>query len=333
VGRGVDQWGRLIAVHADVDIDMARTMMVLERAAQALVIHRMAERGRSDVEHQAQAGLVDDVLRNRTRSEDEVKARAFALGLRPAARYLPATVRAREWTLDADPVTAQRRNVKLLDTVVRAVRALGHSGLFSVRGPGEVGAVLSLHSTDGATDVATLEPLGDALRRDGARDADGADLVLGVATPTAGLVEAIHLIDEAAHIAEVAASLQADRRTFFRVSDIRLRGMLSLLRGDPRVQRFAETELRALILHDIETGDNCLEVLRGYLELAHRKSALAQRLHLSRPALYAKLARIEHILGVDLADGESATSLHVAILIFDARNALPTQSEPSPLPP
>jgi purine catabolism regulator len=312
---------------------MARTMMVLERAAQALVIHRMAERGRSDVEHQAQAGLVDDVLRNRTRSEDEVKARAFALGLRPAARYLPATVRAREWTLDADPVTAQRRNVKLLDTVVRAVRALGHSGLFSVRSPGEVGAVLSLHSTDGATDVPTLEPLGDALRRDGARDADGADLVLGVATPTGGLVEAIHLIDEAAHIAEVAASLPADRRMFFRVSDIRLRGMLSLLRGDPRLQRFAETELRALILHDIETGDNCLADLRGYLELAHRKSALAQRLHLSRPALYAKLARIEHILGVDLADGESATSLHVAILILDARNAFPTRSEPSTLPP
>jgi purine catabolism regulator len=42
-------------------------------------------------------------------------------------------------------------------------------------------------------------------------------------------------------------------------------------------------------------------------------------LHLSRPALYAKLHRIERILGVDLSDGESATSLHVAMLILDAR--------------
>lgn len=81
-----------------------------------------------------------------------------------------------------------------------------------------------------------------------------------------------------------------------------------MLRSDPRVQRFAEGELRALILHDIETGDALLDVLRGYLELGGNKTALASRLHLSRRSLYAKLNRIEQILGVDLADGESATS-------------------------
>jgi purine catabolism regulator len=48
---------------------------------------------------------------------------------------------------------------------------------------------------------------------------------------------------------------------------------------------------------------------------------LAQRLHVSRPALYAKLGRIQQILGADLADGESATSLHVALLILETRSA------------
>jgi purine catabolism regulator len=66
-----------------------------------------------------------------------------------------------------------------------------------------------------------------------------------------------------------------------------------------------------------------MEILRGYLELAHHKSALAERFHLSRPALYAKLARIERILGVELSDGESATSLHVAMLILDGRARSP----------
>jgi purine catabolism regulator len=56
------------------------------------------------------------------------------------------------------------------------------------------------------------------------------------------------------------------------------------------------------------------------LELAGNKSALAARLHMSRPSLYAKLARIERILGVDLGEGESITSLHVAVLILDARS-------------
>jgi purine catabolism regulator len=318
VGRGGDHWARLIALGSPAD--PARTTMVLERAAQALVIHRMAEQGRSDMEHQAQAGLVDDVLQLRIRTEDEVAARAFALGLRSAPRYVPATVRARDWVSDGDPVAAQRRNTGLLDMVARAVKAQGHTGLFSVHGAGEVGMVLSLNpgrSGRAGAEQAALDALADAVHRDGLRAAGTPELVVGVAGASRGLLDAIQRIGESAHIAEVAAGMPASDRIVFRVSDIRLRGLLALLRGDPRVQRFAESELRALILHDIESGDNCMEILRGYLELAHHKSALAERLHLSRPALYAKLARIERILGVELSDGESATSLHVAMLILD----------------
>ena len=81
--------------------------MVLERAAQALVLHRMAERGRFDIEHQAQAGLLEEVLQERIRSADDISARAFALGLRPVATYVPAAVRARDWPHDSDPVAAR----------------------------------------------------------------------------------------------------------------------------------------------------------------------------------------------------------------------------------
>lgn len=320
VGRGDDAWGRLIALSPSDDV-AARFTMVLERASQALVLHRMAERGRTDIEHQAQAGLLEDVARERIRFEDEATARAFALGLRPAAQYLPATLRISGWApkddADADPVSEQRRSARLLDVVTRSVKALGHTGLFSLRGPGEIAMVLSLNTRPGSA----LEPLGRALRRDAERAVDAHGLVLGVGTPAPGLIDAIHRITDAAHVAEAALSLPASQRVCFRVADIRLRGLLSMLRTDPRVQRFAEGELRALILHDIESGAGLLDVLRGYLELGGNKSALASRLHLSRPSLYAKLNRIEQILGVDLADGESATSLHVALLILETRNA------------
>jgi PucR family transcriptional regulator, purine catabolism regulatory protein len=320
VGRGEDAWGRLIAL-SPADDGAARITMVLERASQALVLHRMAERGRTDIEHQAQAGLLEDVARERIRFEDEATARAFALGLRPAAQYLPAALRISGWApkhgADADPVSEQRRGARLLDVVTRSVKALGHSGLFSLRGPGEIAIVLSLNMRTGSA----LEPLGRALRRDAERAVDAHGVVLGLGAPAPGLIDAIHRITDAAHVAEAALSLPASERVCFRVSDIRLRGLLSMLRTDPRVQRFAEGELRALILHDMETGDGLLDVLRGYLELGGNKSALASRLHLSRPSLYAKLRRIEQILGVDLADGESATSLHVALLILETRNA------------
>ena len=328
VGRGGEQWARLIAAQAPTD--SARTTMVLERASQALVMHRMAEKGRFDIEHQAQAGLVEDVLRQRIRAEEEATARAFALGLGAAAEYVPATVRVGNWPADSDPVAAQRRNARLLDVVVRAVKATGHTGLFSIRNAGEIGMVLSLHpGRTRSGQPAALESLGKALRRDADREGGFHNVVLGVASPTRGLIDAIQRISEASHVAEVALSLPADGRAYFLVSDIRLRGLVSLLRSDPRVQRFAESELRGLILHDIEAGDNCMDVLRGYLELAGNKSALANRLHMSRPSLYAKLARIERLLGVDLADGESTTSLHVAMLILDTRMTL---SAPAPLP-
>lgn len=327
VGRGDDAWGRLIALSPPGDV-AAKFTMVLERASQALVLHRMAERGRTDIEHQAQAGLLEDVARERIRFEDEATARAFALGLRPASQYLPATLRVSGWASasgsDADPVSEQRRGARLLDVVTRAVKALGHTGLFSLRGPGEIAMVLSLNTRPGGA----LEPLGRALRRDAERAVDAHGLVLGVGTPAPGLIDAIHRITEAAHVAEAALSLPASQRVCFRVADIRLRGLLSMLRTDPRVQRFAEGELRALILHDMESGDGLLDVLRGYLELGGNKSALASRLHLSRPSLYAKLNRVEQILRVDLADGESATSLHVALLILETRNTFSGSGAP-----
>ncbi|MCV7194364.1 PucR family transcriptional regulator [Mycolicibacterium brumae] len=322
VGRAGDQWGRLIAVAPASAPD--RTSMVLERAAQTLVIHRMAERGRSDIEHQAQAGLIDDVLRQRVRSEDEAIARALALGLRRCDRYIPAAVRVRDWAPEADPVRAQRRNTRLLDTVLRATRALGHTGLFTVLRPGEVGMVLGLGPARGG-EFAMLQALGRALRRDCRAEAGIGDVVLAVAPSCPGLIEAVQRVEEAAHVAEVAAAMPPGNRQCFRVSDIRLRGLLALLRDDSRVQRFAETELQALILHDLQTGEHCMETLRGYLELGRNKSALAARLLISRPALYARLRRIEEILNVDLADGESLTSLHVAVLILDARQAFSEQ--------
>ncbi|MFL6051498.1 MAG: helix-turn-helix domain-containing protein, partial [Actinoallomurus sp.] len=48
------------------------------------------------------------------------------------------------------------------------------------------------------------------------------------------------------------------------------------------------------------------------------KVLTAQRAHLSRPALYERLRRIERVLGADLEDVESCASLHVALLALDA---------------
>ena len=110
-----------------------------------------------------------------------------------------------------------------------------------------------------------------------------------------------------------------DERAFYRSADVRLRGLIALIRTDPRVQAFAETELRGVLESRAKHGDDMFELLAGFLEVGGNKAELAKRLHLSRPTLYARLAALERLLGVDLDSAESRTSLHVAMMIIARR--------------
>lgn len=82
------------------------------------------------------------------------------------------------------------------------------------------------------------------------------------------------------------------------------------------MQAFAETELRAVLSDRAEHGSAMFDLLRAFVEVGGNKTELARRLHLSRPTLYARLATLQSLLGVDLDDVESRTSLHVAMLVM-----------------
>jgi purine catabolism regulator len=291
VGPRGEEWGRLIVPRDPADRN--RATMVLERAAAALALHRMIERDRSGLHQQAQSGLIDDVLQGRITDEREASG-------------------------SLDPVAVQRRNVSLIDAIAHTVNAAGHSGLLSIRRDGEIGALLALNTARGGADKA-LGALGERLRVDIHRVDGAARSVCAAGEPAVEIIDAIRGLAEAAHVGEVASAMRAGPKAFYRASDVRLRGLIALLRDDPRVQQFAETELKALLVADVARGLSNMEVLRHYLQLAGNKAAVAQRLHISRPALYKRLATIGKILGVDLDDAESMTSLHVAVLIRDAQ--------------
>ncbi|OBC14250.1 PucR family transcriptional regulator [Mycobacterium sp. 852013-50091_SCH5140682] len=319
VGPRAEEWGRLIIPHPPAA--PAQAKMVLERASQALALHRMAERGRSGLEHQAQSGLIDDVLGGRIADDRDADARAVALGLRAGGPYLPVTVRVAAPADRLDPVGVQRRNLRILDAVAHSVKSQGHTAILSVRRDGEIGLVLAVATRRGSTPDAGLTRLAEGLRETIGRGGDTDKVVVAVGGSASGFADAVHGLRESAHVAEVALSMSRIQRPFVRASDVRLRGLLALLQDDPRVQTFAETELKNLLIRDADHGENDLAVLRGFLELAGNKSALAKRLHMSRPALYSRLAAIQRRLDMDLEDGESMTSLHVALLILDAQRS------------
>jgi len=105
----------------------------------------------------------------------------------------------------------------------------------------------------------------------------------------------------------------------YRSTDVRLRGVVALLRDDHRLQAFAETELGRLLDHDARTGDDLLALLRTHLDCGGSKTHTARRTGLSRPTLYSRLRTLERILGVSLESAESRTSLHTALMVIDAR--------------
>ena len=317
VGPHREAWGRLIApAVADAD---GRTVMTLERAAQALALHRMVEQNRSSLELRAQSGLVDDLRRGRIVDEAEATARAHALGLRPALTYVPMTARLAE-SAGADQVLVQRRRVRSLDAIMHAIRAAGHTGLAATRDDGQIDLILAPQRTtpQGGSLDAVLSEVCSQIRRAVARLDGVGDCRIGVGPESSRLVDAVGGLGEAGHVAEVAMALDPyGDKPFHRAADVRLRGLISLIRSDPRVQSFAETELAGLLTHRAKHGDELFDLLSSFLRAGGNKADLARTLHMSRPTLYSRLDALQRVLGLDLDDAESRTSLHVAMLVLD----------------
>jgi purine catabolism regulator len=307
VGPYREEWGRLIAPRIAAD---ARAVMTLERAAQALALHRMVEQNRSSLELRAQSGLVDDLRRGRITDEAEATARAHTLGLRPALTYVPMAIRLRE-SAGADQVAVAQRRVQTLDAIMHTVRAAGHTGLAATRDDGQVDLVLAPQRTSALGEACS------AIRRTVVRLDGVDDCAIGVGPESSRLVDAVGGLREAGHVAEVAMSMPLHDKPFHRASDVRLRGLLSLIRTDPRVQAFAETELAGLLAHRAKHGDEAFDLLRRFLDAGGNKAELARMLHMSRPTLYSRLEALQRIVGLDLDDAESRTSLHVAMLILN----------------
>jgi len=141
--------------------------------------------------------------------------------------------------------------------------------------------------------------------------------VIGAGTAVDSVASVQRSFLEADHVAEAAAGT-GSRLPYLRLPDLRLRGLLHLLKDDPRLHAFAERELGPLLVHDDADGTQLLPALTAYLGAGGNKAAAAKDAHLARPTMYERLRQIEEVLGVDLEPAESRLSLHVALLALEA---------------
>jgi purine catabolism regulator len=314
VGAQGEDWGRVILV-CDAPPSSTDTVL-LERAATTLALGRLLTRHRESLERQAHRTLISGIISQAHADPAEAAVRSRALGVPVDGRQLIALVlRFRDRVVSGSlGVSAHARVLDLADATAAACRAERIPSLVGTLDDDRAGAMLSLGPQVVPDDVLTR--LTTSIR-----DRAGADpevLVIGVGATAGSIRDVRRSFLEASQVADVAAS-RRETALFYRLPDLRLRGLLHLLRDDPRLQTFVERELGALLAAD--PGGGLIDVLTAYLAAGGNKAEAAKASHLARPTFYERLRRLERICGTDLSSAESRTSLHVALLALDAARA------------
>jgi purine catabolism regulator len=322
VGARGEDWGRLII--AGNGSPSPRDVVLVERAATTLALGRLLEQHAQSLERQAHGSIISGILAHAYSDPQEAAARARALGVPLTGRRLLGIV-VLPCPTGADGTVAPL--AELAEATAAACRDAGLAALVGTLDEGSpqarVGVLASLPAR--AQDERIL---GDVARRVRAHHAvtpvdrpearpHGRDFVMAAGSIVESIRDVRRSFLEAEQVADVAAR-RSDDRPFYRLPDLRLRGLLHLLRDDARLQTFVERELGPLLTHDAQRGGDLVGVLALYLDSGRNKALAAQRAHLSRPALYERLRRIERVLGADLEDVESCASLHVALLALDS---------------
>ncbi|MCD0448456.1 PucR family transcriptional regulator ligand-binding domain-containing protein [Actinocorallia sp. API 0066] len=301
VGARGEDWGRLIVLAGAPP--SPRDTVLVERAATTLALGRLLDRHEASLERQAHGTIISAILAHAYSDPQEAAARARALGVQLSGRRLLGVVVRPRGAVTPEAVA------ELAEQTAAASRAADLAALVGVLGEGtgqaRVGVLASLpHRAHVERALAAM-----ATRlREGAPEA-----VMACGSVVESVRDVRRSFLEAEQVADVAARGTGER-LFYRLPDLRLRGLLHLLRDDARLQTFVERELGPLLEYDAQRSADLTGILGLYLDCGRNKAEAAQRAHLSRPALYERLRRIERVLDTDLDDIETCTSLHVALL-------------------
>lgn len=318
VGARGHDWGRLLLVR-DTEPEPPDVVLV-ERAAATLALNRLLARDLEGLERQTHRSLLTALLAH-TGPDADVVLRARALGVPLEGRRLLGVV-VRPWSPPGSPTGGLEGQARLRDLgecVAHAARAAGVAALVGALDDRGIGVLAALEPRQ--RDVDVLPTLAQEVRRSvrgRLPHVDADRVVVAAGTVVGGPRDARRSLTEAAQVADAAAHLSTTA-PFLRLPDLRLRGLLQLLRDDPRVHTFTERELGVLLAHDAATGDDLTGTLRVYLAAGRNKSLAAARAHVSRPTFYDRLTKVAAVLAADLDDPETCTSLHVALLAHDTR--------------
>jgi purine catabolism regulator len=295
--RGI-RWGHLVLLPGPAH--PAGRTAVLEQAAIALAVGRLADGDTDEWGRISRRRLVDGLLAGRFAGAGGAAARLEAAGLPLRGARVRGMVAA------GVVVTAESA-----DAAARAFRgrAIAGSAPEGVSGPATA-ILLSLPADVDFDDASAL-----AFARSLLEGADPDRLVLSVGDAAEGVDGALGSLHQAIDLARGRRRQTGRGPHLRRAEDRPLVQLVTALRGDHRVLEHGERMLAPLIVHDLSRGGDLLDVLEAMLAHPGNRTAAAAASHLSRSVFYQRIALIEELLDADLDDGETQTALHIALLV------------------
>lgn len=289
-------WGALhIATSPGVPEPLIET--VLDRAPGAIALELLRTIESMPARERTRRELIDDLLAGRSMTPTHLAMRFGLAGFHPPEGHELCGVAIGLPELDGALAAVDAAISRADASTVRATVA------------GDVVGVLAAPRAPGAR--ATAERLADQIARNLGNE-ESRDVVVAVG-PLVGALDALPFsLREARETLTVARQLGLGRR-FVTAAGLAVDRIVARLARDPELPLFVDEQIGALVRYDASKRTDLVATLATYLDEACSKTAAARALHLRRQSLYARLARIEGLIGGAIDDPERRLALALAV--------------------
>lgn len=147
---------------------------------------------------------------------------------------------------------------------------------------------------------------------------------LGVASPVADLADLGAAVVQAREVVQIARRF-GTRTGVIMARDVGVQRLLAS-ESEPALAAFVAEQLGALISYDREASADLVRTLDAFIAHGAGKTATAEALGIRRQSLYARLSRIERLLGVSLDAADQVSCLAVALTAWRMRTGLDLQA-------
>jgi purine catabolism regulator len=313
-------WGRLHVLETRTRLDDI-TELLVDRAGAAISLTLLSEKDAAHLADRARSALVGEVVSGRYGTAVDFLRRARSLGADLRGGRLVVLAAETTWPAPPGGATGRAGQGAAGEEAHRlAVRAAVATDLRQAATDRACGAlvglmgdhVLAVLAVPRARSIhSVLEEVVDEAASHARRRGEPVELAAGASRETSAdsLPKAV---DEAVAALSVGRR-SVNGRSVHHFADLGTYQLLVGLAQGPELGRFVDSELRAVLDHDARARTRLLPTLTAYLEHAGRKADTIRELGVQRRTLYARLERLEALLGRSLESQDTRTRLTLAL--------------------